>query len=151
MTKKILWIDDDFYAIQGLLRPIQKEGYKVDVALSALDGYRKAQHWKDYDLIVVDLILPISQEETAPDIVKSWDSQEKYRFVGLGLINWLLKELQAKCPVMILSVVANPISTYGLEHLGLAGCIRKSGLLPLELKEELIKAINSPKKGDDEV
>lgn len=138
MNNRILWIDDDYYAIQGLFRPIEKEGYKIDVALSALDGYRKAQKWQGYDLIVVDLIIPISQEETAPEPVKSWDNQEDYGYVGIGLIKWLLSEIKPDCPIIILSVVPDPITAYGLEELGLAGYIRKSGLLPTNLKSELM-------------
>ncbi len=145
MNKNILWIDDDYYAIQGLFRPIENEGYKLDKATSALDGYRKSQNWAIYDLIVVDLIIPISQEETAPDIVKNWDNKEEYDHVGLGLAKWLLKDIQVKCPVLILSVVPNPISTYKLEGLGLAGYILKSGLLPSRLKNELFNIIQKQK------
>lgn len=141
MNKKILWIDDDFFAIEGLFYSIRKEGYTVDDAQSALDGYHKAKNWKDYDLIVIDLIIPISQEETAPEMIKRWDNQENYEHVGIGLANWLLKELKVGCPVIILSVVPDPISTYKLENLGLAGYIRKSGLLPTNLKDELMRIL----------
>ncbi len=142
MNKKILWIDDDYFAIQGLFRPLEKEGYKVDFALSALEGYQKAKKWEEYSLIVVDLILPISQEESAPEPVKSWDNQEEYAYVGIGLAKWLLKDIKVTRPVVILSVVPDPISTYKLEGLGIAGYIRKSGLLPTNLREELIKIIS---------
>jgi CheY-like chemotaxis protein len=138
MKNKILWIDDDYYAIQGLFRPIEKENYEVDMALSALEGYQKAQKWHDYDLIVVDLILPVSQEDTAPELVRSWDDQEKYAYVGIGLVEWLLKDIKVNCPVVILSVVPDPITTYKLESLGVSDYIRKSGLLPTSLKDELM-------------
>lgn len=146
MNKKILWIDDDYYAIQGLFRPIEKEGFKLEVAISALDGYRKAHKWKDYDLIVVDLIIPIAQQqETAPDIVNNWDNVNEHEYVGIGLAKWLLKDMKVTCPVLILSVVPDPVSTYKLENLGLAGHIQKSGLLPSTLKDELLKIIQEKK------
>ena len=138
MSEKILWIDDDYYAIQGLFRPLEKENYQVDVALSAVEGYEKAQRWQEYDLIVVDLILPVSQEETAPEPVRSWDDQEKYPYVGIGLVEWLLRDLRVECPVIVLSVVPDPISMSKLEELGVSGFIRKSGLLPTDLKDELM-------------
>lgn len=140
MNKTILWIDDDYYSIQGLFRPITVSGYRVDVAVSALEGYRKAQNWKNYDLIVVDLIIPVSQlQETAPEIVKSWENEDEHVYVGVGLVKWLLTKLGAKCPVIILSIVPDPISTYELDGIGLAGHIQKDGLLPSKLKEDIIK------------
>ncbi|MCC6500579.1 MAG: response regulator [Anaerolineales bacterium] len=142
MKNKILWIDDDYYTIQGLFRPIEEVGYKLDIALSAFDGYKKAQKWQDYDLIVVDLILPISQEESAPEIVLNWNNQERYAYVGVGLVEWLLKDLKVNCPVVILSVVPDPISTFKLDDWGITNCIRKSGLLPTTLKDELSKHLN---------
>ena len=141
MNKQILWIEDDYFAIQGLFRPVEKDGYKFDTAFTALDAYRKAQNWKNYDLIVVDLIIPISQGEIVPDIVKSWDDTEVYEYVGIGLIKWLMTEVQAKCPVVILSVVPDPIATYKIEDFGISGYIQKSGLLPSSLKIEISEFI----------
>lgn len=138
MSKKILWIDDDYYAIQGLFRPIERDGYKFDIAISALEGFHKAKKWKDYDLIVVDLILPTSQESVdVPDIVRAWEDDTRHAYVGIGLARWLLSDVKAKCPVVILSVIQNPITTYGLGNIGLTGYIRKSGLLPSSLKDEI--------------
>ena len=142
MNKRILWIDDDYYSINGLFRPLEKDGFNLDVAISALDGYNKLKNWKHYDLIVIDLIIPISQEEDAPDIVKSWDNQDKYAYVGIGIIEWLLLDIQAKCPVLILSVVPDPITTFHLESLGIAGSIRKSGLLPTDLKNQIYRILH---------
>jgi CheY-like chemotaxis protein len=142
MAKKILWIDDDFFAIQGLFRPLIKQGYTVQEANSALDGYRKALSWQEYDLIVVDLIITVdAKQETTPEIVKKWDDEEEYPQVGIGIIKWLLGELKVTCPVAILSIVSDPIKTYHLEALGLAGSIRKDGLLPTDLKDQIQKIL----------
>lgn len=142
MNKRILWIDDDYYAIQGLFRPLEKEGYKVDGALSVLDAYNKAQNWKIYDLIIVDLIFSTSEEGSMPSIVKSWENQDEYAYVGIGLVKWLLQSLHVECPVIVLSVVLDPIAEYNLKNLGLAGYIRKAGLLPTTLKDEIFKFLN---------
>jgi CheY-like chemotaxis protein len=142
MTKKILWIDDDYYAIQGLFRSIEKSGIKVISATSALDGYRKAQKWKEYDLIVVDLILPIAEhQETVPDIVKTWEDEYENAQVGVGMVKWLLQNLEVTCPVVILSVVPNPLVTYGLTDLAIKVAISKGGLLPSDLYSEIMKLI----------
>jgi CheY-like chemotaxis protein len=139
MSKKILWIDDDYFAIEGLMYPLKKQKIQVDFAISALEGYRKAQKWQEYDLIVVDLIIPVSEkEETTPSFVKNWENEEDFPEVGVGIVTWLKKELRVTCPVLILSVVANPIKLYSLEELELAGSISKRGLLPTALKEKLM-------------
>jgi len=139
MSTKILWVEDDYYNYQSLFRPLQRRGIEVDYALSALDGYQKAQHWKQYAVIVVDIILPPKREPgSLPDIVKTW---EKEKFFGIGLVKWLLKELKVDCPVIILSVVDNPVDDYGLQGLELADYIPKRGLLPSELTKRILKHI----------
>lgn len=136
--KKILWIDDDYYAISGLFRPLQLEGYELVPAISALDGFREAQKWKNYDLIVVDLIIPVvQQQETAPEIVKNWEDENENKQVGVGIVKWLLQDLKVTCPVIILSVVRDPINAYGLSGIGLAGYIQKGELLPSALKSKI--------------
>ncbi len=141
MNKKILWIEDDFYTIRGLIRPIEQRGIVVDVATSAFEGYTKATNWKTYDLIIADLILPISnhENEKLPDIVRSWE--DKYEYVGLGVIKWLMQDLKIRKPLIICSVVRDPISTFALGGLGITGYISKSGLLPSQLKDEVFRVL----------
>jgi CheY-like chemotaxis protein len=141
MSRKILWIEDDFYAIRGLIRPIEQQGIIVDVATSAFEGYIKASNWKNYDLIIADLILPISnnEDDKLPALVKSWE--DKYEYIGLGIIKWLMEDLKIKRPLIICSVVRDPISTFSLGNLGIAGYISKSGLLPSMLKDEVFKVL----------
>ncbi|MBI5294910.1 MAG: response regulator [Chloroflexi bacterium] len=142
MKKKILWIDDDYYSISGLFRPLEKAEYKIVPAISALDGFREAQKWQEYELIVVDLIIPMSQQqEPIPEIVKGWEDEKINKHVGIGIVKWLLEILNVTCPVVILSVVSDPIKEFKLDGLGISGYIRKSGLLPTALKDELIQIL----------
>jgi len=139
MKKRILWIEDDYYALQGLVRPLEKEGFTIDVATSALDGFEKALKWRHYDLIIVDLILPLSNTvEDLPDKVRSWAEQE---YVGIGLVKWLRADLKAGCPVLLLSVVREPMSRLGLQDLGLAGHLVKRGLLPSQVRDEVFRVL----------
>ncbi len=139
MTIKILWIEDDYYNYQSLFRPLRRRGVEVDFALSALEGYKKAQKWSQYAMIVVDIILPPKREPgTLPDIVKDW---EKEKYFGIGLLKWLLNDLKAECPVIILSVVDDPIEGYDLQGLGVADYIPKRGLLPSVLTKRILKHI----------
>lgn len=136
MNKHILWVEDDYFAIKGLVRPLEREGFEIDVARSATEAFQKAQNWQAYDLILVDLILPLSNDPgPVPEEVRSWDNEQ---YVGLGIVKWLKQELKVTCPVLILSVVRQPISKFHLEGLGLAGHLPKRGLLPHRVKEEVL-------------
>jgi CheY-like chemotaxis protein len=140
MKKCILWIEDDYFAIKGLVRPLEREGFTFDVATSAVEGFYKAQQWRAYDVILVDLILPlVNSDEDLPEKVRSWNNEP---YVGIGLLKWLKADLQVECPVLMLSVVRDPISKFHLENLGLAGYLPKRGLLPSQVKANVLKIIN---------
>jgi len=139
MKKRILWIEDDYYAIKGLVRPLEKAGFQIDIATAAVEGFRKATNWETYDLILADLIMPLSDSgESLPEIVGSWAIE---RYAGVGLLKWMMLDLKVGCPVLIVSVVQDPISTFDLGDLGLAGYLLKRGLLPSEVKKEVYRVL----------
>jgi DNA-binding NarL/FixJ family response regulator len=139
---RIIWIEDDYYAIKGLVRPLEKSEkitFKIDVATSALEGFQKLGSSQAYDLIVVDLILPLfDQPGNLPAEVASWKEQ---KYVGIGLIRWLMSDVRPGCPVLILSVVEDPIQAFGLQDLGLVGSLPKRGLLPSVVKEHVFNIL----------
>lgn len=136
MTKRILWIEDDAYALGGLFLPLQKQGCQVELALSALDGYNKLKNWQVYDLIVVDMILALHAEDApVPETVKNW---AKEKFVGLGIVKYLIHELKVTCPVMILSIVVQ--GDLGIEDTNVR-VISKVGITPGMVKEEIQKIL----------
>lgn len=137
--KRVLWIEDDYYAIKGLVRPLEKSGFQIDVATSASGGYHKLSNRQAYDLIVVDLILPLSDDASSPPPeVAAWLNEQ---YSGIGLLRWLMQDPKIECPVLVLSVVQDPISIYSLEGLGLAGSLLKRGLLPSRVKEEVFRLL----------
>jgi CheY-like chemotaxis protein len=143
MNKNILWIEDESFMIKGLLRPMEKLGYAIDIAKTAQEGYEKAQNWKEYDILIVDLIIPLSHgENTLLEEVKSW---EKEPYIGIGLAKWLADILKVTNPIILLSVVNNPIMTYDLGKFGLKHYISKSGLLPSRLQSDIMFILGSEK------
>ena len=139
MNNRILWIDDDYYTIKGLYRPLERKGFIVDVAKNALDGYRKGPGWENYDLIVVDLIIPLSDDEMPlPEEVASW-GHEKY--IGLGLVNWLITKIAVKCPILLLSVVSDPILNLQFMKYERLYYLPKSGLVPSLVLEKVEKLL----------
>ena len=55
--RKILVVDDEDTVCRSIKKALQREDYDIDVALSGEDGL-KMQQQKDYDVIIVDLMMP---------------------------------------------------------------------------------------------
>jgi CheY-like chemotaxis protein len=130
---KILWIEDDYYHVKGLFRPLGKEGFTIVSATSANDAYRKVQAWREYDLIVVDIILPLRDQranELLPE-VKQWENEE---YIGIGLLKYMYYQLQIKVPIIVLSVASDNVGDI-LEQLGVDEILLKRGLLPEQVQE----------------
>ncbi len=136
MTKRILWIEDDAYALGGLFLPLEKQGYQVERALSALDGYNRLKNWQVYDLIVVDMILALYTEDAdIPETVKAWTKES---YIGVGIVKYLVHELKVTCPVMILSIVAQGDLGIGAAKVRV---LSKIGITPEVVKEEIQKIL----------
>src|SRR5512138_3706986 len=52
MSKRILWIEDDYYTIKGLVKPLENDGFCIDIAIDGIEAYKKLTSWQAYDLIV---------------------------------------------------------------------------------------------------
>ena len=139
--QQILWIEDDYFAIRGLMHQLENEGFNIEAATSALEAFQKAPGWESYDVILVDLIIPLTiSDEPLPEKVKSW---KKEKYVGIGILKWLKRELKVDCPVLMLSVVRDPIARFNLENLGLAGYLPKRGLMPSQIKTKVLEILET--------
>ena len=115
MAKKILWVEDDYYHIQFLFHYLEKEGAVITPALSACDAYQIINKGTKFDLMVIDIILPISSSlEKLPEAVNEWKAE---KYPGIGLVKWLKAIRNVDCPVVVLSVIDDPIQEYGLADL----------------------------------
>jgi DNA-binding NarL/FixJ family response regulator len=141
MKNKILWVEDESYMIQGLFKPLLKMNINIVVAKCAIEAYHMSMDWKSYDMIIVDLIIPLrDDEELMPNIVKDWEIEP---YIGIGLAKWLSTELKVECPILLLSVIDNPIKSFELSKFGLKYYLSKSGLLPSRVKEEILSILES--------
>ncbi len=140
MKNKILWIEDESFMMKGLLRPLQLMGYEIDIASSAAEAFIKAKKWMDYDILVVDIIIPLSNEEVMPDEIKKWGAEP---YVGIGLAKWLAQENNVKCPILLMSIIGNPISIFELDKFGYKFYLEKSGLLPSTVKEKILQILEN--------
>jgi CheY-like chemotaxis protein len=141
MNRKILWVEDDYYAIKGLVRPLENAHFKVDVAISAKEAYDYVLKWQEYDLIVLDVIVTITDDEepVMPEIAK-WVNNDEY--AGIAMAKWLLQELKIACPILLMSVVNDPVTRFGLTGISNLYYLSKKGLLPSLVKEKVFGILN---------
>ena len=137
-------IEDDHYAIQGLFRPLERQGFEIIVATSTTEAYERLRDWQQYDAIVVDLILPSSDSsETPPPEVEAWEAE---LYSGIGLLKWLLYQVHVTCPVVVLSVVDEPLVDLGVNDHLIACRMAKKGLLPSTVEVEIKLVLSKTKK-----
>lgn len=147
-SKKILWIDDDYFHIKGLAKSLEKEGYKVVPARSYVEATNFLEYWESYCLVILDLIIPYS--ESAPlkndisddDLIDRRENAYNLAENGIELFNYMIYEIKLNIPIIILSVVQHREITNGLLKQGAKERIYKLGLLPNELKRIVIETLS---------
>jgi len=145
LNKKILWIEDDYRDLKGLLKPIERRGFEVVSARcyeQAIAELAKLEN--DFCLIVLDLIIPRSLTKIIPPKI----SEEEYENGsetpdllvenGMELLKYIKQEL--KLPVIILSIISNNDIIHKIEELNVKR-IAKIGLLPNKLEEFILNEL----------
>lgn len=141
MSKKILWIEDDYYHLQGLVRGLKREGFEIVPAYSGLDAHNELKKWQSYVAIIVDLILPTSVTEEASPL----PALAAEKFVGMGILRYMMQELKVRVPVIVLTVVTDPDARAEMEALGVKEVLFKGDLLPPQVQESLHRALGEMK------
>jgi CheY-like chemotaxis protein len=86
---KLLWIEDDFLILDGLLAPLKKEGVAITTAADYNSAKEAINQAKSFDVAIVDLIIP-------------HDHQEINEPLGLNLVE-LLHQNAPDLPIMVLT------------------------------------------------
>lgn len=102
MSKKILFIDDEPEFIRPFADALEDEGYEVIRELN-VDQAIKRLRKDDFDLIILDLLMPskledVTEDEVTPDL----------RQTGVRLHREIRNTLEPNIPIIILSVVRDP-------------------------------------------
>lgn len=129
-TKNILWIEDDAAMLDGLVRPLRKDGYQITVAFTEKEAL-KALDEKEFDLILFDIIIPSGSDENYEE------------FVGVRLADEIIINRNLRTPIIGISVVNRPDILDHLYKLGFKKILPKGYVLPSVLKEEVDKILNS--------
>lgn len=129
-TKKILWIDYDTDSLIELVKPLEKDGYKIMVANNEKEALETIEKSKsDFDLILSDIIIP-------PDVKRD---TKKIPFVEIGmrLLKTLLIDKKIKTPIIVLSVVSDKEKIGKMYDMGVKKFLQKRECLANELKKEV--------------
>lgn len=92
-NKKILWIEDDADIIGDMVRPIEKEGFIIDIIESLAEFKNYRDKMSNYILILLDLIIPQKEQGNTLE------------YPGIEVLKLLRKEWKLKIPVIALTVV----------------------------------------------
>ena len=148
MAKKILWIEDDYFHIAGLVEPLVEDKYTVEAARSLKEAELKLQNWKNYSLVVLDLIIPYSEsymldprKNESPFIFENWTDADLARN-GMEIFIYMKEKIEINIPVLVLSVVRNRDIVNRLISLGAVKYIDKTSITPNELKREILELFN---------
>jgi len=127
--KMILWIEDDADKLMGLVRPLEKDGHKIIVTYNEAEALEKIDKC-NFDLIIVDIIIPTGVKEDKGDIP----------FVGMELLK-KIKEKQINTPILVLTVVRHKKMIDEMYHLGAIKVLKKGACFPTKLKEEIYEIL----------
>lgn len=101
--KKIFWIEDEYDIIKYVVSPLKRNGYKFDIAST----YNEFEYYKgkiaDYDLIIIDLILP--EENSSPPSDK----------IGFQILDKLSEDINGDIPIIVFTVINNHITNSRLD------------------------------------
>lgn len=129
--KKILWVEDDYFRLKGLMRPLEKKGFIVDFAEDYPSFVKKLD--QNYDLYVVDLILP--QKEIGEKIKDG----EFIELPGVKIIDEIDKLGK---PIIVLTVVSDPALYEDLKKKNsVKKVLNKGNIFPTDFAEDVLEIL----------
>lgn len=127
---KLLWIEDDFLLLDGLLAPLKREGVTITTVADYKSAQEAMESASNFDIAIVDLIIPHDQPEPSEPL-------------GLSLVEQL-KETAPDLPIMVLTVIRDKDIDIRLEKLGVH-IMHKGAVLPSILCEKVREIVEQRK------
>lgn len=138
--RHILWVDDDYQIIRGLIRPLEQAEYSfypVKTIAAALESLKSDT---TFDLAIVDIFLPLAETTSTlmpASITAAGD------FVGEGLIVYLRDDLNLKIPIIVMSISGSDGELVArLEPYEVSAFLNKGELKPLQVKQVVERALD---------
>ena len=141
-NQKILWIEDDYYDLKGLTKPLTKKGFEIIAAKSYDQAMLElVKHKETLSLILLDLIIPRSLTGTTKPNISEYEFEHKIETSeelvenGMQLLDYIKQELNI--PIIVISIVTNENIIDRIENSGVKR-LQKYGLLPDKLEEAVL-------------
>ncbi|PWB53737.1 MAG: hypothetical protein C3F06_05820 [Candidatus Methanoperedenaceae archaeon] len=128
---KILWVEDDATKLEGMVKPLKRDGHVIFYAEDQTEALELLENNK-FDLILIDIIIPTGIKNDLAD----------NHFVGIDLIKKIKEEEKISTPIMVLSVVRDNELIKSIKKMGIENILQKGSLLPSELKKEIYGMLN---------
>lgn len=140
---RILWIDDDFPRIRGLMRPLEREGHQIEPVGDMASALEKLVGGFAYDLVVVDILLPYYKSVQGSLNAKLVTCIEAGKRPGVCLIQDMRENQGLRCPIVVMSVMALDGQVRAeLEPFQISAWLAKGDLTPDAVYQTLIKALD---------
>jgi CheY-like chemotaxis protein len=134
---RILWVEDDYDTIDAFALPANAAGMVITPARSLAAAKQLLGKTPcEFDLLLIDLILPFAEAED-----EASGSAEDALY-GLDLISWVRAQGNVAAPIIVFSVVYDPIVASELDALGvLENCRLHKGSQSNRVLVPLIKSL----------
>lgn len=131
-SKKILWVEDDYYHLKGLFKKVEKRGFLIVPARSFMEAKTFLENWSEFCMVVLDLIIPYSElDMSVPKRIKMEN--------GVRLFNYMIRELKLNIPILIFSIAKAPRVINEMISRGkLVRKIDKLGTLPSDIDKIIL-------------
>ena len=126
----ISWIEDDIDVIHSVMKPVQKEGVKLQFYYNYQEAIANIEEIRKSDLILLDAIIPPGTSGMTGGNL------------GIHLLRQFRQQFKIDLPVIVFSIVAHAqdvISTAELDELK-ARSLPK-GVTPADLKMEILEVL----------
>ncbi len=136
--KKILWIEDDYLRLKGLMLPLEKIGFCIDYVADYASMLK--MKLDSYDLFIVDLILP--QKEVGEIVI----DKEYIPMPGVKIVDELDK---LRKPIIILTVVRDQeIFSHLKNKQNVRSIMTKGNIFPSDFKSEVLEILGVSNNGN---
>ncbi len=131
MKKRLLWIEDDAFALGALVSGLRKTGWDIVTATTEAEAITiidQGQHW---DVILLDIIIPEQENPTQESLLRG----RPRPFIGLDVLTRINNRYGAgRPPVVAITKVTDERVRQRLSELHVDKILTKGGLVPKEVE-----------------
>ena len=131
-TRDILWVDDDAWHIKGLVYPLERQGNHITIVETLPEASEIVENNPtSFDIIILDILMPqTDQEGNVPDWLAVDAHDGAY---GIVFLKRLRDKLNVWSPILLLSIIGDPIEEFALQDYEPLGFVRKQDLQPKDV------------------